>query len=217
MLDWLKYAPIKLRQSGRPCIPQGPSFSNKHSIKVFVDKNEISFNAPRHNYLGARVEPLQKTQSNDSLSFSEFNDGVMADDSWVQSIFFRRSWTFWGPWFSGSKAHLSMGAAIIARREGKEYGSKVSFFHPRAFEKIAADYLNSSYGHFKEGGGTATHRGTPQTRARRHHRHRRGRHPGARLPVFAGCGRQRYLRAGDGYFHCGAEDSGGADGGRTVN
>lgn len=53
---------------------------------------------------------------------------------------------------TGAKAQLSVALSIIGRDEAHEYENS-SFFHPRVFENVVADYLNALYGHHGLSGG----------------------------------------------------------------
>ena len=49
---------------------------------------------------------------------SQFNNSEMADGSWRYCLFFSRGWSFWGSWFSGEKAQLSMLVSIVGKKKG---------------------------------------------------------------------------------------------------
>ncbi|WP_341938818.1 hypothetical protein [Marinimicrobium sp. C2-29] len=70
----------------------------------------------------------------------------MANNFWRSRTIFRREWAFWGPWMTGAKAQLVMAVTIVGRDKDHEY-QNASFFHPRVFENVVADFLNAQYGH----------------------------------------------------------------------
>ena len=159
MIEWLKYFPAELRDCDEPCTPKGSSFNHARSVKVNIMGCQLQFRAPRHRPDIRSIRSRKPGVSN--ITFSQrrrFNSDGPDADFWLYRPFFFRGWGFWGPWFSGSKAQLSMSASIIGRAEEAEYQG-VSFFHPRVFENVLVDYLNFKYGHDKHGTGRARYRG----------------------------------------------------------
>lgn len=145
MLNWLKYAPFKWRQSNEPCSPRGPQFSSAHQLKFSLAGTEVQLKLPRHRS-GYRSQEQVKPKlavldiSYDSTRY--YNQRVMQDNLWRQCLIASRSWGFWGPWFTGAKGEVTFAAEVIVP---DQIDSAVSFFHPSVFESMVADFLTARY------------------------------------------------------------------------
>jgi len=137
MFNWS----LKLRQQTEYCVPQGPSFQRASPMHFSIGGTEISLRAPRHNSHFAYKEALQPPKK------CEYNHLMMKparkhSKRWLYHNLFMRSWSFNGPWFSGSLGELTMRIALITPNEPDQH---VSFFRPKAFENGAADFLQYCY------------------------------------------------------------------------
>lgn len=146
MLNWLKYAPFKWRKAPEFCTPQGPKFSSARALKFSLAGTEVTLRLPRHRsgyrsqeQLKPKAGPLDISQS----STSYYNQGVMQDNRWRQRLVASRSWGFWGPWFTGARGEVTFSASILVP---DNVDTSVSFFHPKVFESMVADYLTALYG-----------------------------------------------------------------------
>lgn len=160
MTNWLKYFPLSLgfRQSNEFAIPQGPYFSQLKSQTWRFSDSAFHFSAPRPNniigferYSRKAVKINYSTRTNlNKVRVSNYTPTFMPSLRWNYCRFFANEWFFVGPWFSGEKASLTMIGDVIEIDSAKDYEGS-SFFHPRVFESVVADWLDSFYGHRKSG------------------------------------------------------------------
>jgi len=71
---------------------------------------------------------------------------MAATGNWEYSTLVYRCWDYLYAWYRGSKDGLHMNLSIVTRVEEKPF-KNTSFFHPRSFEFILTNYLNTRYGH----------------------------------------------------------------------
>ena len=141
MIKWLKYFPVSLRDGDEPCTPQGSSFSQARPVKATIMGSKLYFRAPKHRPDSRGIRAISPGASN--ITFHPLSRFDSDDtDGWRYRNFFFRRWGFWGPWFCGSKAQLSMSVSLVGRTKGDGYQG-VSFFYPREFENVFVNYLNS--------------------------------------------------------------------------
>jgi len=137
MFNWS----LKLRKQTGFCIPQGPSFKRAKTISFGVNGTEISFFAPRHSSHFSSKEVIQPRKENeyDHLMMRPYKS---YDKHWLYNALLRRSWGFYGAWFTGYMGELSMRVALVTPGELTQ---TVSFFRPKALENALADYLQYQY------------------------------------------------------------------------
>lgn len=160
MTNWLKYFPLSLgfKQSNEFSIPQGPYFSKPKSQTWRFSDSEFHFSAPRPNNIigferysrkAVKINYSPRTDLN-RVHASNYPPRFMPSLRWDHCRFFANEWFFVGPWFSGEKASLTMIGDVVVIDSSKDYEDS-SFFHPRVFVSVVADWLDSYYGHRKSG------------------------------------------------------------------
>jgi len=138
MFNWS----LKLREQAEFCTPQGPSFKKAKKIKFSINGTEISFCAPRHSSHFPSKEVIQPRKENeyDHLMMRPYKS---YNERWLYNALLRRSWGFYGEWFTGYMGELSMRVALVTPGE---LANTASFFRPKAFESALTDYLQYQYG-----------------------------------------------------------------------
>jgi len=133
----------KLRKAEGLVSPKGPNFAGAQTIRCDFDGTELSFKAPKHRPYYKRVKeylPERHYQADKiHLNFRCFdNDNHETPNHLEYYQLFRRFWTFYGPWFTGTLTELEMHITLFMP---VNFDHEFSLFHPRAFEKIVGDYL----------------------------------------------------------------------------
>lgn len=149
MWDSFKYLPLDWRKRDNDCTPLGPRMSFARSVSFIIGGSRLTFLAPKHSphrRQNSSTEPNKYKHEELSGGLQRYAKDLMANDFWRSRTIFRREWAFWGPWMTGAKAQLAMAVTIVGRDENHEYAN-ASFFHPRVFESVVADFLNARYGH----------------------------------------------------------------------
>ncbi len=155
MLDWLRYFPWRLRFTAEPVCPKGPYFSKLRPITWHYGDNRIHLGAP---WTNRAFDFYRDTQIPESTSPGRYDianyylhiypDSLMPNQRWQRYHFFYREWYFVGPWFTGERATLRMLVDVVGPSEENSF-CQANFFHPRVFETVVADFLNSYFGHKK--------------------------------------------------------------------
>jgi len=137
MFNWS----LKLREQAEFCTPQGPSFKKAKKIKFSINGTEISFFAPRHSSHFPSKEVIQPRKENvyDHLMMRPYKS---YNERWLYNALCRRSWGFYGEWFTGYMGELSMRVSLVTPGELTQ---TASFFRPKAFENSLADFLQYLY------------------------------------------------------------------------
>ena len=157
MFNWLRYFPLCFRDAGlEPVVPVGPYFSKLRKQQWIFGDSVFHLSIPSSNAVYGPESYATKTlkpkspENFDILQQQLRSDGLDNDalDRWHHGHLFLRQWLFVGPWFTGSQARLHLSASLI-KQKGREDFNGTSFFHPRVFETVIADYLNSYFGHKK--------------------------------------------------------------------
>ncbi len=159
MLDWLRYFPLVLgfRKNIEAYItPKGPYFPTLRPQQWCLGDTRFHFKAPWSNSVygsrqykrDARSRSPGKCSLLTEWRLSNFYPSLIPNRRWQYAPFHSRTWYFVGPWFSGPRGKLIMVASVVGQVEREDYKS-ASFFHPRVFETVIADYLSSYYGHEK--------------------------------------------------------------------
>lgn len=154
MWDSIKYFPLDWRKRDHYCTPRGPKVSSARQLSFTIGGSQLNFRAPKHSphrRQNLSTEPNKYKHEELSGGLQRYATDLMANDYWRSRTIFHREWAFWGPWMTGAKAQLAMAVTIVGRDESHEY-QNTSFFHPRVFETVVADYLSARYGHNKTGG-----------------------------------------------------------------
>src|SRR5690606_7964762 len=160
MFDWLRYLPVTLQariDNSSHVVPKGPYFSKLRSQTWCIGDSRFLFKAPWSNPVFGSGQYRSMVQSHSSgannilnYSLKYVDESIMPNRHWQLGAFYYRRWYFVGPWFSGSKARLSMSGNIYGQTTRRDFAG-TSFFHPRVFETAIADYLSSLYGSHKIG------------------------------------------------------------------
>jgi len=136
---------FRLRKLKEHCTPKGPSFKHAQAIVFSIDGTMIGFKTPKHKSAHSSIEQI-KPKRRYSLSefvFRDYSEAFVKDHSWKKAIIFARTWSYYGPWFTGAVADLSCNATLI-KATNKKAGS---YFHPRAFETAVSDFITQQYSH----------------------------------------------------------------------
>jgi len=141
------YVKYKLRKADGLVNPKGPSFTRAETIRCDFFGTELSFKVPKHRPYYKRVkEHLPERRYQQKNFHFEFhcsdNENHDTPNHLERFNMFRRFWTFYGPWFTGTLAQLSMHITLI---KPVNFDHEFSLFHPRAFEKLVGDYLTHLY------------------------------------------------------------------------
>jgi len=148
MIEWLKFLPINLRFLDLDVNAEykGPDFKNAKPITLLAGGNTIRLKAPRHKT--TLKEPSIYVRNRDGLNsgFDYYNLPTAVAQTWKYSTLVYRCWGYLYAWYRGSTGNLHMHLSIVTRVEEKPF-KNTSFFHPRSFEFILANYLNTRYGH----------------------------------------------------------------------
>ena len=140
---------LKLRESKKKVVPKGPSFRWARTIKSDIDGTKIEFKAPKdrsHRLKLKQYLPDRYYRSSNyacgELNFRDLYDEQDAHlnlgNHFEKLPFLYQSWAFYGPWFTGTVAELSLSFNIL---KTKNYPEGMSVFHPRAMEQVIGDYL----------------------------------------------------------------------------
>ena len=141
---------LKLRDNVGFVTPKGPNFSSARRVISEIDGTEIKFLAPRHQKFRGHIEklePARRITDNDRMFLNWYNDQDVAKgrtDNWRIFEFFKHSWAFNGPWFTGrfASVHLIFNLTKIVN-----YSQSASLFHPRFMEQVVGDRLTFLYSH----------------------------------------------------------------------
>lgn len=154
MLDWIRYFPLALDRSSKETPVQGPYFKKPVPEGWLVADSVFHFSAPKSQsiYGSSRTKVPAESKSPYSDNINTLGlmsyTNVIPNNRWHSAWFFVRQWYFVGPWFSGLKARFGMSAIVVGPNDLDDY-QEASFFHPRVFESVIADYLSSRYGHYR--------------------------------------------------------------------
>ena len=135
----------KLRKTSKLIVPKGPNFTRAPARVYDIDGTVIKFKAPRHRssyYEGKPVLPKCRSTLDEYIFRAYYSEESNVRDNWRKAAFFYHVWDFYGPWFTGLQAILTMNFSLI---KPVNYEHEFSLFHPRAFEKIVTDYLINDY------------------------------------------------------------------------
>jgi len=139
------YVKYGLRQTSKLIVPKGPNFARAPTRVYDIDGTVIKFKAPKHRSYSIKDDPVlprHHSSLEDYIFRSTYAEGFNANDNWKKADFFKHTWDFYGPWFTGVQAILSMYFNLV---KPVNYENNFSLFHPRAFEKIVTDYLINDY------------------------------------------------------------------------
>lgn len=147
MWNSIKYLPLEWRARNNYCVPKGPDFNRARAVTIPIGGSLLRFKAPHHSPSNRHFAGIRLLPGRDALEGgARYGGGMMANDFWGIRVPFARDWAFWGPWMTGCKAQLGMSVTIVNRQKNHAFPN-ISFFNPRAFEMVLANYLNDRYGH----------------------------------------------------------------------
>lgn len=152
MWNPIKYPHLEWFKRDLHCVPKGPSFKWAPWKTLPLVGCRLRLKVPRHSPADSPVKQYDLPFGEDPVgqSMATYPRMAMANDHWGYWSVLSRFYAFWGPWMSGCKAELSFAISVIGRLKEFEF-SKISFFHPRAFESVLTQYLNNLYGHRRWG------------------------------------------------------------------
>lgn len=160
MKNWLKFFPFAARVNNYPAEIQGPYFPALLENTWFFSNSALHFGAPMANpvFSFSHLDSRSKMVSPGSKDILKTEwDSVYGGtpgaplDDWDLHIFYKNTWFFVGPWFSGEQARLKASALLCVAKKDFSFASK-NLFHPRVFESAIANYLDTQYGYEKNGG-----------------------------------------------------------------
>lgn len=133
------YFPLRLRDTKEPCTPRGPTFKSAKRYKIFFNDTEVRFRMPRHR--SPYEEAFKPSHYYDLIPYI-FKFSNSNKNNWYYFSFLGREWVFYGPWFTGRQGSIDVLSYITYPATLSE---DLSFFHPRVFENLVADYLSLTY------------------------------------------------------------------------
>ncbi len=144
---------LKLREPKQFIVPKGPSFRWARTVCSDLDGTNIIFKAPRYRAKYLDLEPVlperryrSSGSSGSSMPFRSMYSDEDAEkglkDHFERLKFFYHAWAFYGPWFSGTVAELSLSFDFI---KAVNFPDSMSLFHPRALEQVIGEYLTFMY------------------------------------------------------------------------
>ena len=161
MWDWLKYFPFEDRRNKHPKPDEirGPYLTTPVKNKWIFGDSAFYFKAPRANPVfglfgdGKSIDAVKPglkniLKGNWERVYSGNRDAP--PDFWDTDLFYKNTWYFVGPWFSGYQADLSSLALLVSADKNSRF-LKSSLFHPKVFEMAIADYLDISFGYDRSG------------------------------------------------------------------
>ena len=133
----------KLRETNELVRPKGPNFSRAQTILCDFDGTVLSFKTPKHRPYYSNVKEYKPELHYNKIDIHQYfrcydDDNRETPNHLEHYHLFRRFWTFYGPWFTGTLAQLSMHITLI---KPTNFEQEFSLYHPRAFEKFVGDYL----------------------------------------------------------------------------
>lgn len=138
---------IKLREPKQQVMPKGPSFRWAREFCSDLDGTHIRFKAPRNCPRRSNHKPVlpRHRYGPDMVFRSMYNDQKAAEglENHFETLdFFYHAWAFYGPWFTGAVAELSLQFDFT---RVVNFPPSMSLFHPRALEHAVGEFLTSMY------------------------------------------------------------------------
>jgi len=135
------YWPKRIRAQTGFLRPKGPDFSAAEKKTVDLSGTKISFRIPQSN---AQSKAFEVDPKNEYDLNQLQTDGFGVEGSrWRSQELIRRSWDFYGPWFTGHLGSVDMYAGIFLP---KQPTNELNFFTPNVFEAGIKNYLSLKYG-----------------------------------------------------------------------
>lgn len=160
MLDWLKFFPYaRGGETRKPTEIRGPYFPRLRPNKWFFGDSLFHFAAPWANPIfclsgrGSTVDALSPGRANILTADLERLHGGFSNaprSPWDRHLFYRNTWYFVGPWFTGYKASLDAFGVLVSADKRLSF-AEANLFHPRVFESAIANYLDGFYGYDRSG------------------------------------------------------------------
>ncbi len=159
MLDWLKFFPyVRGREAfPKPIEIRGPYFPKPRPNRWFFGDTSFHFDAPWSNsvfgYNGRSVRRSKPGRSN--ILTADFG-GVHGRFShapsgpWNNKLFYKNTWYFLSPWFGRVETYLGIKSFLIGVTKHSPF-KETNLFHPRIFESVVAEYLNTHFGYRRSG------------------------------------------------------------------
>ena len=156
MLDWLRYFPIALRWNNNPKRVKGPYLSKRWLRKFNLSGSELEIRLPVANSvlgfqpLGRSIRRTLRVAPDLLYADWESESSTATLGRWQHASVYVRDWLFTGEWFTRPVSDIAFSIDICGQIKLDEFEGS-SFFHPRVFESVIANYLDSSFGHSKIG------------------------------------------------------------------
>lgn len=144
------YVKYELRKPKSLVVPRGPSFTKARATVIVIDGTVIKYKAPKHRppFPYDPVFPKRSYKLDEMIFRSSYSESINVSDNWDEFNLVYNLWAFYGPWFTGTIAILSMSFRLVkpVNYENDDF----SLFHPRAFENIVADYLTNRFSRYTD-------------------------------------------------------------------
>ena len=134
------YWPKRIRTQTGFLRPKGPDFKDAEKKTIDISGTRISVGIPQNNTqskVGA-VDP----KSEYDLAQLQTDVVGLEGSKWRSQELIRRSWDFYGPWFTGNLGSVDMYAGIFLP---KQPTSELNFFSPKVLEAGITNYLTLRY------------------------------------------------------------------------
>jgi hypothetical protein len=135
------YWPKRIRTQTGFLRPKGPDFTSAEKKHIDLSGIKISLRVPKNNTQSAicAVDPHEEYD----LSQLRTDTIGIEGDKWRSQELIRRSWDFYGPWFTGHLGSVDFYAGIFVP---KQPTNELNFYSPRVLEAGITNYLKLKYG-----------------------------------------------------------------------
>ena len=135
------YWPKRIRTQTGFLRPKGPDFDSSEKKVIDLSGTQISLRVPKNN----AQSNVYAVDPKSEYDLTQLQTDVLGVDGgkWRSQELIRRSWDFYGPWFTGHLGSVDMYAGIFSP---KQPTSELNFFNPKVLEAGITNYLTSKYG-----------------------------------------------------------------------
>lgn len=168
MLDIIKYLPLGLRLDLSNTDAKGPISTKFRDYEWNLNDSRFTFSAPKAVSILGYPSRLQSPKESINPSVHNICEqpvnghmfGIYSSRyGWETSFFFQRNYFFVGSWFTGEKMRLIVKAKLISVTPENEKLWGKNFFHPKVFENVVIEHLNTVFGGKVTDAGRARYRG----------------------------------------------------------
>lgn len=135
------YWPKRIRNQTGFLKPKGPDFSESENKSFDISGTTISLEVPP-NKTQSKIEAVDPKSEYDLTQLQTDVFGVEGG-KWRSQEIIRRSWDFYGPWFTGILGSVDLYAGIFSPKQPTD---ELNFFNPRVFEAGITNYLTLKFG-----------------------------------------------------------------------